>query len=215
MYRATLTLFAFTLPGCAMMAAPTGTISRADAMRADNWRDVATPADRARIRDWYPAWTEALASARAMGHAGEVAGEGVLLEPQAALPNPHLPPGDYRCRVIKLGSPDGSHANPGLGYVAYPYFNCRVAAEQDIFSFTKVSGSQRQIGLIFDDSDRRKIFLGTLALGDEVRALDYGSDASRNLAGIVERIGPMRWRIVFPRPAFESVVDVMELVPVG
>lgn len=202
---------ALALPGCAVMSAPTGTISRADAARADDWRDVATPADRARIRDWYPAWTEGLASARIMGHAGEVAGEGVLLEPQAALPNPHLPPGDYRCRVIKLGSPNGQ----GLGYVAYPYFNCRVAAEQDIFSFTKVSGSQRQIGLIFDDSDRRKIFLGTLALGDEARALDYGSDASRNLAGLVERIGPMRWRIVFPRPAFESVVDVMELVPVG
>jgi hypothetical protein len=201
---------ATALSGCtAMMTAPTGTISRADAVRADDWHDVATPADRARISDWWPAWTEALASARQGGFAGQVAAEGVLLEPQAALPNPHLPPGDYRCRVIKLGTPD----NSALAFVGYPPFTCRVAAEQEIFSFTKMSGSQRQIGLIFDDSDRRKIFLGTLMLGDEQRVMDYGSDASRNLAGIVERIGPMRWRIVFPRPAFESIVDVMEVVP--
>jgi hypothetical protein len=69
--------------------------------------------------------------------------------------------------------------------------------------------------LIFGDNDRRKIFLGTLMLGDEARALDYGTDPQRDMAGIVERIGPNRWRIVFPRPAFESIVDVMELVPVN
>ena len=149
------------------------------------------------------------ASARAHGNVAAVAAEGALLDPAAALPNPHLPPGDYACRVIKLGTPAGST----LAYVAYPRFRCRVAAEQDIFSFTKITGSQRQVGLIFDDNDRRKIFLGTLMLGDETRALDYGADAERNLAGLVERIGPNRWRIVFPRPAFESMIDVMELVP--
>ncbi len=198
-----------SLSSCAMMREPTGTISRADAARADDWHDVATPADRGRIGDWWPAWNEALASARSGGFAAQVAAEGTLLDPQAALPNPHLPPGGYRCRVIKLGSP----GNAGLAYVAYPFFACRVEAEQDIFSFTKLTGSQRQVGLMFDDTDRRKIFLGTLMLGDEADAMDYGSDAARNLAGLVERIGPARWRMVFPRPAFESIVDVMELVP--
>lgn len=197
------------LPGCAMMAAPTGTISREEAIRSDDWHDVATEADRQRIRGWWTAWGEALASARAGGHAAEVAAEGALLAPDAALPNPHLPPGDYHCRTIKVG---GQSAQ-GLSYVAYPRFRCRVAAEQDIFSFTKLTGSQRQVGLIFDDDDRHKIFLGTLMLGDESRALDYGSDPQRDVAGLVERIGPNRWRLVMPRPAFESIVDVIELVP--
>ena len=201
---------ALLLPACAMMSAPSGTISRADAITDGSWQSVATPADRARIRDWWPAWQEALASARSGGHSAEISADGVLLEPLAALPNPHLPPGTYRCRTIKLGSPGGT-----LSYVAYPYFQCRVDAEQDMFSLTKLTGSQRQVGLIFDDNDRRKIFLGTLALGDEARAMDYGADADRNVAGLVERIGPTRWRIVFPRPAFESIVDVMELVPEG
>lgn len=199
------------LPSCAMMEAPTGTISREEAIRSDDWHDVATEADRQRIRGWWQAWTDALASARASGHAAAIAAEGALLVPDAALPNPHLPPGDYLCRTIKLGSPTAQ----GLGYVAYPRFRCRVAAEQDIFSFTKLTGSQRQVGLIFDDDERHKIFLGTLMLGDEVRALDYGSDPQRDVAGLIERIGPTRWRLVMPRPAFESIVDVIELVPEG
>jgi hypothetical protein len=59
----------------------------------------------------------------------------------------------------------------------------------------------------------RQLFLGSLVLGDESRALQYGEDQSRNIAGFVERIGPQRWRLLMPRPHFESQMDVMELVP--
>jgi hypothetical protein len=205
-----VTVSALALSACAMMNAPTGGITREQAITSENWRNVATAADRERIRGWYDAWTAALASAREGGFGAQVAAHGALLEPQAALPNAHIPPGDYDCRVIKLGA-----RQPGmLAYVAYPEFRCRVEAEQDIFSFVKLTGSQRPVGLIFADNDRRKIFLGTLALGDESRALDYGTDPQRDMAGIVERIGPQQWRIVFPRPAFESIVDVIELVPI-
>lgn len=210
-YSAVAAAILILLPGCAMMDAPTGTISREDAIGSDDWHDVATQADRQRIRGWWTAWRDALASARAGGHGAAVAAEGALLVPDAALPNAHLPPGDYLCRTIKLGAQSAQ----GLAYVAYPRFRCRVTAEQDIFSFTKLSGSQRQVGLIFDDDDRHKVFLGTLMLGDEVRALDYGSDPQRDVAGMIERIGPNRWRLVMPRPAFESIVDVIELVPEG
>jgi hypothetical protein len=198
------------LCGCAVINAPMGTVSRDQAAGTDNWRSVATAQDRERIRGWYAAWQAALANARAGGHGAAVAAEEALLDPLAALPNAHLPPGDYACRVVKLGA-----ARPdNLAFVAYPAFRCRVAAEQDIFSFTKLTGSQRQVGLIFPDSERRKIFLGTLMLGAEEQALDYGTDPQRDIAGIVERIGPTRWRLVMPRPAYESIVDVMELVPV-
>jgi hypothetical protein len=207
---ASLMAIAAIVSGCAMMNAPMGTVSREESLRADDWRSVATPRDRERIRGWYDAWRDALASARAGGNGTAIAAEGALLDPLAALPNAHLPPGDYACRVIKLGS----QGQTALSYVAYPAFRCRVAAEQDIFSFAKLTGSQRQVGLIFADNERRKVFLGTLMLGDEARALDYGTDPERDVAGLVERIGPNRWRIVMPRPAFESIVDVMELVPV-
>jgi hypothetical protein len=68
------------------------------------------------------------------------------------------------------------------------------------------------VGVIFPHDGMRSVFLGTLALGDERRALQYGQDPTRNVAGYVERIGAGRWRLLMPRPHFESQFDVMELV---
>ena len=59
----------------------------------------------------------------------------------------------------------------------------------------------------------RQVFLGTMALGDELGALQYGLDETRDVAGYVERIGDKRWRLVMPQPHYESQLDVMELVP--
>jgi len=71
------------------------------------------------------------------------------------------------------------------------------------------------VGTIFPSDALRHVFLGTLALGDEQSAMQYGRDSERDVAGYVDRIGPNRWRLIMPRPSFESVMDVMELVPAG
>ena len=174
------------------------------------WRDVATERDRVRLREWRTAWVEALRDARGAGHVAEIESEGVLLHPDAALLRPAPPVGDYRCRVTKVGAQDDL-----LHYIAYPAFRCRIRPERDgRLSFVKLTGSQRPIGMIYPDDTRRMIFLGTMQLGDERRSLRYGTDPERDMAGIVERIGERRWRVVFPRPTFESIVDVLELVPV-
>lgn len=173
------------------------------------WRATATDADKERIRGWYSSWQAALADARAKGFGADIDREGVLLQPMTALPNPHLPAGDYRCRTIKVGAQGRS----GLSYVGYGWFRCRVSSEQGLSSLTKISGSQRPVGLIFPDNLKRQIFLGTLELGDEKMAVNYGSDRMRDMAGLVERIGDNRWRLVLPAPAYESLLDVIELVP--
>lgn len=186
--------------------------SAADAAKPEadgGWRATATEQDRQRIRNWHSSWTAALADARANGFGAQVEREGVLLQPLAALPNAHLPAGDYRCRTIKVGS----RGPGGLAYVAYGWFRCRVAAEQGLSSLTKMTGSQRPVGLIFPDNLKRQVFLGTLVLGDEAMALSYGTDRMRDMAGLVERIGDNRWRLVLPAPAYESLLDVIELVP--
>lgn len=194
------------LPGCATIREVT---NQPVVEPAVDWRAVATPDDRRRLREWRAAWVEALRKANAAGHRATIAAEGPLLAPDAALSGAALPPGDYLCRTIKIGA-----KSPGLlDYIAYQPFACRVRAENGLLSFTKLTGSQRPIGLFFPDSDRRMIFLGTLQLGDEQRPLQYGRDRERDLAGIVERVGERRWRLVFPYPHFESTVDVLELVP--
>jgi hypothetical protein len=178
---------------------------------ARDWRQIATPDDRERLRDWRDAFVSALQSARAAGHAAEIAREGALLEPDAALGGGPIPNGDYRCRVIKLGA-----RSPGmLDYVGYPAFTCRLGPEAGLQSFAKLTGSQRQVGLVFPGDTMRQVFLGTVVLGDERRAMQYGRDEERDVAGFVERIGPNRWRLLMPKPHFESQIDVLELVPFG
>ena len=80
-------------------------------------------------------------------------------------------------------------------------------------SLHKATGSQRPTGLLFPETDTRGVFLGTLVLGDETSPLRYGVDANRDIIGYVDRIGDRRWRLVLPYPRFESLLDVVELVP--
>ena len=174
------------------------------------WRDVATDQDRARIRSWRTTWMQALREAR-REHRAEVERAGELLNPDAALLRPEPPAGEYRCRTIKMGGQEGAM----LDWVAYPEFRCRIRREGEGLSFVRLGGSQRPVGRIYPDGVRRMIFLGSLQLGDERQVLRYGSDADRDMAGILERVGERRWRLVFPRPAFESIIDVIELVPVS
>jgi len=174
-----------------------------------NWRAVATGSDREKLRDWRSAFVDGLAEARASGHARDVAAEGVLLDPDAALGGGPIPNGDYRCRVIKLGTQSAGM----LAFVAYPAFTCRIAQQGKVQGFAKLTGSQRPVGTIFPGDALRQVFLGTMMLGDEVRAMQYGNDPDRDVAAFVERIGPARWRMVIPSPAFESETDVIELVP--
>lgn len=176
-----------------------------------DWRLVATSSDRERLREWRSTFVEALASARAAGHSAEIDAEGALLKPDAALGSGPIPNGTYRCRVIKIGA----KSKGLLDYVTYPAFTCRIGPEQDLQGFAKLSGSQRPVGLIFPGDALRQVFLGTLVLGDEQGAMHYGRDSKRDVAGYIERVGPNQWRLLMPRPHFESKTDVLELVPAG
>lgn len=176
---------------------------------AGTWRATATAPDKERVRNWYSSWTAALADARAKGFGANIEREGALLQPAAALPNPYIPAGDYRCRTVKVGT----QGRGALAYISYDWFRCRVSTEQNLMSLTKLTGSQRPVGLIFPDNLKRQVFLGTLELGDETMPVNYGTDRMRDMAGLVERIGDNRWRLVLPAPAYESLLDVIELVP--
>ncbi|MDP9421911.1 MAG: DUF4893 domain-containing protein [Pseudomonadota bacterium] len=172
------------------------------------WQQAATELDRQRLRDWRTAFTRALEQARAAGHAADIQREGDLLSPDAALGGP-IPNGEYRCRVIKVGA----KSEGLLNYIAYPAFRCRISQQGKVQHFDKLNGSQRPHGTFYPADRLRSVFLGTMVLGDETVAYQYGTDPERDLAGWVERIGDNRWRIVFPYPHYESTLDVIELVP--
>ncbi len=174
-----------------------------------DWRSVATPGDRGRIRGWRGAWVAALAQV----DPAEIAREPALFDPDRSLIDPLPPAGAYRCRTFKLGA----RAGIGPTFTASAWFACRIdtGEREAVVSLTKIDGSQRPVGTIFADTDARAIFLGTMEFGDEKRPMRYGHDANRDMAGLIERIGPQRWRVVLPYPRFESVLDVVELLPAG
>ena len=195
------------LTGCNVIEQPSGLIPR----WTTAYKEAISEDDRVRLRDWRKTFVDAREAAAKGGHAADVAREGALLDPDAGTVGPAIPNGMYRCRVIKLGAKDAGN----LAYAAYGPFTCRVRQERALQRLGKLSGPQRYVGLIFPGDPLRNVFLGTLVFADENRALQYGQDELRDVAGYVERIGPNRWRLVMPQPHFESRLDVMELVPQG
>ena len=175
----------------------------------DDWRAVAAPADASLLGRLDQAWSLARAEAEARGFADEVESLGVLVDPNAGQAGRlQPPPGDYRCRTVKLGAREAR----GLAYVAYPAFRCRVELTPggDLI-LEKTTGSQRTRGLLYPDTDRRLVYVGAQAWGDETGFPAYGAQAERDQLGVFERIGPQRWRLVIPFPKQESKLDILEL----
>src|SRR4051794_24436797 len=180
-------------------------------LKADAWKQVATAADEDRIARLGLAWQEALADAR-KGYADEIRKEGVLLKPRSGLPRPAPTPGSYYCRLIKLGKA----TLKSKAYESFKPFFCYVEVEGDLLTIVKQTGSQRPAGRLWEDDDpTRLIFLGSLALGDEQQPLAYGDNPKRDMAGVLDRIGPFKWRLVIPWPQSTSKLDVFELTPVA
>jgi hypothetical protein len=175
------------------------------------WKGIATAADKDRLSRLGLAWQEALDDANKT-NAADVRREGKLLMPNAGLPRPAPTPGSYNCRLIKLGK-----ATPkSKPYEIFKPFFCYVEIEGDQLTIVKQTGSQRPAGRLWeDDVPTRLIFLGSLALGNEEQPLAYGDDPKRNMAGVLERIAPFRWRLVIPWPPSTSKLDVFELTPVA
>jgi hypothetical protein len=179
-------------------------------LKSEAWKAVASAADQDRIARLGLAWQEALAEAR-KSNPGEVSKEGKLLLPRSGLPRPVPTPGSYNCRMIALGKATAK-AKP---YESFKPFFCYVEIEGDQLTIVKQTGSQRPAGRLWEDDDpNRMIFLGSLALGDEEQPLAYGDDPKRNMAGVLERIAPFRWRLVIPWPQNDAKLDVFELTPV-
>jgi len=174
--------------------------------KSDAWRQLATQADENRLARLDSAWQEALTDAN-KSFSAEIRKEGALLKPRAALPRPAPTPGSYNCRLIKLGQ-----ASPKTrAYESFKPFFCYVEVEGDLLTIVKQTGSQRPAGRLWEDeTPDRLIFLGS-----EDLPLAYGDDPERDMAGVFERIGPFRWRLVIPWPQSTSKLDVFELTPVA
>jgi len=211
--RAIALALALAAGGCGTLdkkPRPRPSVSVEEQTKADVWKGVATDADEARIERLGLAWQEALADARRFSR--DIEAEGALLRPRAGLARPAPTPGSYNCRLIKLGRVSGR----GPAFEKFKPFFCYVEVEDDLLTIVKQTGSQRPAGRLWeDDRPDRLIFLGSLALGNEEQPRAYGEDPRRDMAGVFERVGPFRWRLVIPWPQDSSKLHVFELTPVA
>lgn len=169
------------------------------------WQSIASTDDEKRLHLWRVAWLDGLRLAEAADAGVAITAAGAVLDPDSALPDAAPTDGVYRCRVYKLGGP--TLASPGFKIL--PMRPCELAGGH----FAMLSGGQRPAGRLWPYEKSRLVFLGAVTLGDESGSLDYGRDNVRNMIGLFERVGEQRWRIVLPRPRWESQIDVIEIVP--
>ena len=176
------------------------TVTEEPRTKTDVWTEIATDADEQRLARLGLAWQEALRDAQ-RGFGKEIEAEGTLLQPRAALARPAPTPGSYHCRLVKLGKAAAS----AVAFERFKPFFCYVEVEGDLLTIVKQTGSQRPAGRLWeDDRPDRLIFLGSLALGSEEQPLAYSDDPKRDMAGVFERVGPFKWRLVIPWPQSSS-----------
>ena len=180
--------------------------------KAEAWMAIASAADVQRLNNVTGAWAAGLKDARDANFVTAIREEGTLLKTDAGLPRPAPTPGSYNCRLVRLGKT--GKGTPALERFK-PFF-CYVQVEGDLLTIVKQTGSTRPAGRLWEDNDeRRLIFLGSLALGDEEQPIAYGENPKRDMAGIFERIAPFRWRLVIPWPQDGAKLNVFELTPVA
>lgn len=160
-----------------------------------------TPADRIRLNNYAQTRQQAIAEARSGGEAGELTQLETILAKRVQSFAGFDMTGNWQCRTIKTGGQ--------LPLVIYGWFKCRVTDDGSGWKLEKISGSQRTTGRLYDESDRRLIYLGSQYVNEE-KPKPYGSGAETDQVGYAFRTGPKEWRIELPAPHYESKLDILE-----
>ncbi len=202
-----LALCLLPLAGCASVSAPPPAPQPSVTVGSEpaGWDTTAMPADRLRIDALPTIWAKARAGVpRRL--AAKLEQEGALVDPAAALEAPALPPGPYHCRLVRFGG--------RAGFASYAPDFCYVEVDGENIAFTKQTGTNLPVGWLFPDTDRRQVFLGSFKQPGKRSAPAYGKDPMRDVAGVVERVAPFRWRLVLTQAGKGATLDIYELVPV-
>jgi hypothetical protein len=181
-----------------------------DSRSTDDWREIASAEDASRLGRLHQAWRLARAEADEQGFSAAVEALGPLVDPNAALAGRlQPPPGRYRCRLLMLGS-QRSQQPP---FVEGAWGSCTVELSPGgTLSLTSSIAPPGARGLLYPDGERRLVFIGVRSgEREDPPGFSYGSDPARDRVGVLERIGPDRWRLAAPWPHQGAKLELLEL----
>jgi hypothetical protein len=98
--------------------------------------------------------------------------------------------------------------------ISNPAF-CYVGVDDDgKLWMDKQTGSRQKSGALFaDDDPRRLIFVGERKHQGKRSPSKPTGQVAAHAAGVLERIGPMRYRLMIPRPEGKYKLELLELTP--
>jgi hypothetical protein len=164
---------------------------------------IITASDSKRLEQYEQTKARALTQARVSGTAADVRlVDDLLKRPGLPFSQDFDMTGNWQCRTIKLGG-----TAPAL--VVYGWFKCKVTDDGSGWALEKVTGSQRTKGRFYTESDTRLTYLGTGYVADQ-KPVKYGAGPKTDEAGYAYRTGKNAFRIEFPAPYYESVLNIME-----
>ncbi|MEA3017424.1 MAG: hypothetical protein QOI38_2146 [Sphingomonadales bacterium] len=169
---------------------------------AEGWRSAALPQHAGVTEDMPGLFRQLAAAARAAGADRE------LLDPYLALPRAAPAPGPYRCRLVRLGPAAAAPRGRRGGREAF----CFVTLVGDRLSLTLETAARPLGGFLWETSEPgRLVFLGAEFRPGGRTALPYGEAGAISTAGLFERIGDFRYRLVVRGPQ-QGTADVYELI---
>lgn len=206
---------ALFLSGCTTVTTDQKVKTAIPLAQHSEWRTLVSNEDEERIDHLGEAWRSLLNGVPAR-YQSLVRNEAELLAPDSARDHPTPPPGSYNCRLVKLTTPTATSTKAREAPVrTFPQFFCYIRGEgANELSFTKQTGTELPRGWLHRDGDRRLILVGARQREAGGNSLAYGTEPDRDVVGIVERIGPFRWRLVLPWRTSSAGLDIYELTPV-
>jgi hypothetical protein len=175
------------------------------------WQKAVSLADHEKLKGLASAWGEALSEADKAGFKRARLAEGKLLEPSSGQLFPAPSPGNYICRLIQVGRASGRQRPFATSKADFCYVG---VDDRGRLWIDKQTGSQQLTGSLFNDElPRRMIFLGARKAPGRQRGSQYGEASDRDVAGVFERIGALRYRLTIPRPTGRFKLEVLEFTP--
>jgi hypothetical protein len=207
MYRRIVTLIlCATLAACAAQTPPPQVVlvSTVKVDEPPAWKTSIRPEDETRLADLRTNWGGLHAKLTPRARTAQ----GKLVDPQAALDMPSVTPGSYHCRIVKLRTARRGAATVRSSTNDY----CYVSDTPDGVAFVKQTGSDPAAGYFYPDG-KRYVFLGARQRRAGDNSIGYGNEPTRDMVGVVERVGGFRWRLAVAG-VDERQLDIYELTPV-